>query len=72
MFGPAQFEGERKKMITAWAERISVTFATLARRAAEIVNRNLMAPLAPQRYPVAQRAASVRRHKRRAFDTRGH
>ncbi|MBW7971173.1 hypothetical protein HYH08_17145 [Bradyrhizobium sp. BR 10289] len=59
-------------MITAWAERISVTFATLARRAAEIMNRTLMAPLMPQRYPVAQRAVSIRRHQRRLFDAREH
>jgi len=59
-------------MVAAWAERISVTFATLVWRAAEIMNRNLIAPLAPQRYPVAQRVASVRRLQRRALDTRGH
>jgi hypothetical protein len=59
-------------MITTLARRIAVTFAMLAGRAADIMNCNLMAPHAPQHYPVVQRVASIRRHQRRAFDARGH
>jgi len=44
----------------------------LVRRAADIMNRNLMAPHAPQHYLVAQRVAGIRRRQRRAFDVRGH
>jgi len=59
-------------MITTLARRIAVTFAMLARRAADIMNRNSVALHAPQHYLVAQRVASIRRHQRRAFDPRGH
>jgi hypothetical protein len=59
-------------MITTLARRIAVTFAMLARRAADIMNCNLMAPHAPQHYLVAQRAAGMKRRQCRAFDTRGH
>jgi hypothetical protein len=59
-------------MITILARRIAVTFAMLARRAADIMNCNLMAPHAPQHYLVAQRAAGMKRRQCRAFDTRGH
>lgn len=72
MFDPAQLAVELEKMITTLARRIAVTFAMLARRAAEIVNRNLVATHAPQHYLVAQRVAGMRRHQRRAFDTCGH
>jgi len=58
-------------MITTLARRFAVTFAMLARRAAEIMNRNSMAPHAPEYYLVTQRVASIRRHQRRAFDPCG-
>jgi hypothetical protein len=59
-------------MITTLATRIALALALLARRAADIMNCNSMAPRAPRAYLVPQRVAGNRRHQGRAFDARGY
>jgi len=58
-------------MITTLATRIASAMALLMRRAADIMNRNLMAPRPPQHYLVMQRVAGIGRHRRRAFEAGG-
>jgi hypothetical protein len=72
MFDPAQSESGARKMITTLVRRIAVTFAMLARRAADIMNCNLMALHAPQHYLVTQRVAGMRWRQRRVFNAGGH
>jgi hypothetical protein len=59
-------------MIITIVTRIIRALVLLATRTADNMNRNLMAPRAPQHYLVLQRAARIRRHQRRASDVRGH
>ncbi|MBR0782230.1 hypothetical protein [Bradyrhizobium iriomotense] len=58
-------------MITVLATRIILALALLVRRAADIMNCNLMVPLRPRHYLVKQRVAGIGRHRRRAFETGG-
>ncbi|QOZ68091.1 hypothetical protein [Bradyrhizobium arachidis] len=59
-------------MIITFVTRIIHALVLLATRAADNMNRNLMAPRAPQHYLMLQGAARIRRHQRRASDERGH
>ncbi|MGY8707406.1 hypothetical protein RAD16_16825 [Bradyrhizobium sp. 18BD] len=72
MFDAAQFESGARKMIITFVTRIVGALVPLAARAVGNMNRNLMAPRAPQAYLVRQRAAGITRHQRRASDVRGH
>lgn len=58
-------------MIATLVRRIALALALLVRRAAHIMNVNLVVHAAPQRYLVPQRVAGARRHQQRGFDARG-
>ena len=59
-------------MIITFVTRIIRALVLLATRTADNMNRNLMAPRAPQHYLVLQRAAGIGRNQRRAYDVRGY